>query len=236
MPQPTIVFDLDGTLIDSAPDLIDTLNFVLMNEGVMPFPFEQARALVGFGARRLIQDSFDARGHAYTATDIERMFESYVAHYADRIAKLSRPFPGLENAIEVLQTHGCRLAVCTYKLEWLAVKLLDELGLSRHFSAICGQDSFGIAKPTPDILRRTVAKAGGEPGCAVMIGDSATDIRTAQAAAIPVVFVDFGYSDATEATLGPDRTISHFDALPEAVFALLPQIPGREGALIGNLR
>jgi phosphoglycolate phosphatase len=168
---------------------------------------------------------------------MDRMFDAYIEHYAGRIAKLSRPFPGLDSALDTLTQASCLLAVCTNKLEWLSVKLLDELGLTQRFAAICGQDSFGIAKPDPEILRRTIEKAGGDPKFAVMVGDSATDVRTAQAAGIPVVLVDFDYSDSAAAALSPDRIIGHFDALPDAVFELLPARRGSgDGSLIRNLR
>ena len=230
MPSPTIVFDLDGTLVDSAPDLIDTLNFVLRAEGITPLPFELARPMIGHGARVLLERGFDALGRTCAPADMDRMFKAYIEHYAGRIAQLTRPYPGLDGALDTLTQQGCVLAVCTNKLEWLSVKLLDALALTPRFAAICGQDSFGMAKPDPEILRRTIAKAGGDPANAVMIGDSATDVRTAQAAGIPVVVVDFGYPDESLAALKPDRTISHYDALPEAVFGLLGSEPARTAA------
>lgn len=221
MPSPTIVFDLDGTLVDSAPDLIDTLNFILQGEKIDPLAFEQARPMIGHGARVLLERGFAALGRTCAPADMDRMYEAYITHYAERIAKLTRPFPGLENALDTLTRQGCVLAVCTNKLEWLSVKLLDELDMTKRFAAVCGQDTFGMAKPNPEILFRTIAKAGGDPSRAVMIGDSGTDVRTAQAARIPVVMVDFGYSDPADAALNPDRTISHFDRLPDTVRELL---------------
>ncbi len=112
---------------------------------------------------------------------------------------------------------GYRLAVCTNKLEWLSVRLLDTLNLTRHFAAICGQDTFGVQKPDPEVLRRTILRAGGEPDRAIMVGDSGTDIRTARAAAVPVIAVDFGYSEVPIATLQPDRLIGSFAELPAAI-------------------
>ena len=104
---------------------------------------------------------------------------------------------------------------------WLSVRLLDHLDLSKHFVAICGRDTFGIEKPDPEILRRTIAAAGGDLADSLMVGDSGTDIATARAAGIPIVAVDFGYTEVPVAELDPDRIISHFDALPEAVDALM---------------
>src|SRR5260370_12510754 len=116
--------------------------------------------------------------------------------------------------------RGDRFAVCTNKLAWLSVRLLDALGLSGRFAAICGQDTFGMQKPDPEILRRTIQAAGGALQRAVMVGDSGTDIATARAAGVPVVAVDFGYSEAPSRDLRPDRLISHFDELADAAFAL----------------
>ena len=132
------------------------------------------------------------------------------------------PFPGLDTALDRLAGEGCRLAVCTNKLEGLSRRLLDALDLSRRFAAVCGQDTFGIQKPDPAILSRTIGAAGGDPGRAVMVGDSGIDIATARAAGVPVVAVDFGYSDPPVAELSPDRLIGHFDALPAAIRELAP--------------
>ena len=130
-------------------------------------------------------------------------------------------FPGVEAALDTLAERGYRLAVCTNKLEWLSVRLLDALGLSKRFAAICGADTFGIGKPDPEILHRTIARAGRRATRAVMVGTSITDIATARAADIPVIAVDFGYTDTPVAALAPDRIISRFADLPEAVFALI---------------
>jgi phosphoglycolate phosphatase len=153
--------------------------------------------------------------------EIDRLFAEYLEVYAAHIADRSRPFPGLEAALDALAAQGYRLAVCTNKLEWLSVRLLDTLGLSSRFVAICGQDTFTMRKPDPDMLRLTIARAGGDTGHAVMVGDSMTDVATARAAAVPVIAVDFGYTDIAPAELGADRLISHFDALPGVVTELV---------------
>jgi phosphoglycolate phosphatase len=148
------------------------------------------------------------------------MFADFIAHYSAHIADRSRPFPGVEAALDRLAQDGCRFAICTNKLERLSRLLLDTLGLAARFEAVCGQDTFGIQKPDPDILIRTIVAAGGSPDRAVMVGDSGTDIATARAAGIPVIAVDFGYTDRPVAEFGPDRVIGHFRDLPEAVRAL----------------
>jgi phosphoglycolate phosphatase len=152
---------------------------------------------------------------------LDRLYATYIEHYAAHIADHSRPFAGLEEALDALTARGYRLAVCTNKLEWLSVRLLDALNLRERFVAICGQDTFGVAKPDPEVLRRTIAAAGGEPRRAIMVGDSATDVATARSARVPVVAVDFGYSEVPVSSLSPDRIISSFDALPRAVDELL---------------
>ena len=198
----TLVFDLDGTLVDTAPDLIDTLNFTLNRHGLPAVRFDAARPLIGGGAKGMIERALVAEGRDRSSAGVDKLYAAFVAHYAEHIADRSRVFPGVERALDRLGAAGHRLAVCTNKLEWLARRLLDALGLSQRFAAICGQDTFGIQKPNPQVFRATVLRAGGEPRRAVMIGDSPTDVRTARAAAVPIVAVDFGYTDVPIVSLG----------------------------------
>jgi phosphoglycolate phosphatase len=221
MTAPTIVFDLDGTLVDTAPDLIATLNTILGREGLPPVAFAAARNMVGGGARHMIESGLRAEGLTPVAAEVERMVGQFIEHYAAHIAERSRPFPGVEAALDELARGGCRLAVCTNKLEWLSLKLLDALGLTERFAAICGADTFGVQKPDAAILHRTVARAGGHSDNAIMVGDAITDIAVARAAGIAVIAVDFGYSETPVAALAPDRIVSSFARLPAVVFALL---------------
>jgi phosphoglycolate phosphatase len=217
----TIVFDLDGTLIDTAPDLVETLNFILTQEGLAAIPFATARNMIGGGVERLIQRALTAEGRSALASEMARLYAAFIARYAAHIADRSQPFPHLETTLDSLAAAGHRLAVCTNKLEWLSIRLLQTLKLAQHFAAICGPDTFGVKKPNPEIFRRTVRRAGGEPARAIMVGDSRTDIDTARAAAVPVVAVDFGYSDVPIAGLLPDRLISSFADLPAAIDDLM---------------
>ena len=221
----TVVFDLDGTLVDTAPDLVDTLNLVLAREGLPPVPFAAARTMIGGGARHMIEEGLRAEGRASAPDDIERLFRHFIAHYSAHIADRSRPFPGLETAMDSLAADGARFAVCTNKLEALSVQLLAVLGLDHRFAAVCGQDTFGIQKPDPEMLRQTIARAGGDPTHAVMVGDSANDIDTARAAGVPVA-VDFGYTRVPLKELNPDRIISAYEQLPGAVRELVREICG----------
>jgi phosphoglycolate phosphatase len=225
MPQPILVFDLDGTLVDTAPDLIDTLNALFRREGIAPVAYDEARRFIGGGARILIERGLAAIGRSASREEMDKLYGDYVEAYADRIAEFSRPFPGLESALDRLAASGFRFAVCTNKLERLSTKLLDALELSQRFEVICGQDTYGIQKPDPRVLHRTIAAAGGELQGAVMIGDSLTDIATARAAQIPVIAVDFGYTDTPVHQLDPDRVISHFDQLPATVSDIVQAAP-----------
>jgi phosphoglycolate phosphatase len=221
MLAPTIIFDLDGTLVDTAPDLVDTLNVILAREGLPPVPFAAARNMIGGGARVLIERGLKAEGRNGHAAEIERLYSDFVAHYGDHLADRSLPFPGAVTAIEQLAARGCKFAVCTNKLEGLAVRLLDQLKLSRHFSAVCGQDTFGLQKPDPEILLGTIRKAGGRPERSIMVGDSLSDIDVARAAKIPVIAVDFGYTETPVSLFEPDVVIGNFDKLPAAVLGIL---------------
>ncbi|MEH2589005.1 phosphoglycolate phosphatase [Bradyrhizobium sp. AZCC 1721] len=216
----TVVFDLDGTLVDTAPDLIAALNFVLDREGLPPLPLRAARNMIGAGARKMIERGLELAGRAISAGDIDRLTRDFVDYYGAHIAVESRPFEGLEAALDDLEAQGCRFAVCTNKLEWLSKRLLDELGLSGRFAAICGADTFGVAKPDPVILRQTVARAGGDIGATIMVGDAGPDVGVARRAGVPVIGVEFGYTDVPIAQLRPDRLIGHMRELPAAVDGL----------------
>ena len=219
----TVVFDLDGTLVDTAPDLIKALNFVLDREGLPPVPLHSARNMIGAGARRLIERGLEVEGRVATPADITRLTGDFIDYYAAHIADGSRPFEGLEDALDDLAARGYQFAVCTNKLEWLSKRLLDQLGLSSRFAAICGADTFGVSKPDPVILQQTVARAGGQLASTVMVGDAGPDIGVARRAGIPVIGVEFGYTEVPIADLKPDRLIGHMRDLPAAVESLMPQ-------------
>jgi phosphoglycolate phosphatase len=220
-PVRTVVFDLDGTLVDTAPDLVSALNFVLDREGMAPIPLDSARNMIGAGARRMIERGLEADGRPASLAEIDRMTADFVDYYAAHIADASRPFDGLEIALDDLAGRGYQFAVCTNKLEWLSKKLLDELGLSGRFSAICGGDTFGVSKPDPAILQQTVARAGGELSSTIMVGDAGPDIGVARRAGVPVIGVKFGYTEVPIADLKPDLLIGNMRDLPAAVESLM---------------
>ena len=220
-PPPIVVFDLDGTLVDTAPDLIHALNAILGAESIPAIPFETARPMIGAGVRPLLEQALAERGQFPGEAAMDALFARYIQRYQDHIADQSRPYPGLVGALDRLGAHGFTLAVCTNKYEGLSLRLLDALGLTSRFAAICGQDTFPMKKPDPESLRLTIARAGGDATRAVMVGDSETDVSVARAAGIPVIGVDFGYTRIPMADLLPDRLIGHFDALPQAVLELV---------------
>jgi phosphoglycolate phosphatase len=221
MVAPLVVFDLDGTLVDSAPDLVATLNVVFARIGLPSIAYAEARNMVGGGARKMIERGLAAEGRHLATAELDRLVRDFIEHYAAHIAERSRPFAGLEAALDQLAQGGCRLAVCTNKLEWLARRLLDALGLTQRFIAICGADTFRLQKPDPRFLACTIRHAGALPRRAVMVGDSISDIAMGKAAGIPVIAVDYGYTETPVAELGADRVIGKLADLPSAVFELM---------------
>ena len=231
MPRPPIaVFDLDGTLADTAPDLIATLNVVLAREGLPPVPLAAAREVIGAGARALIGRGFEAAGRELTPARADELFRFFLTHYGEHLCDASALFPNAVAALDGLEADGVRLAVCTNKVEIHARRLLGALGIADRFAAVCGRDTFPFSKPDPRHLTLTIEEAGGDPARAVMVGDSRTDISTAKAAGIPVVAVTFGYTDTPVAELGPDVVIGDFSELVPA----LASLPGFDGRSTGS--
>lgn len=216
-----IVFDLDGTLIDTAPDLVATLNLLLAREGLAPLPLAEVRGMIGSGARALIARGFAASGAPLDEAKLTGLFADFIAHYRAHIADESRPFPGVLAALDALEAGGARLGVCTNKRTDLSVALLDALGLAHRFAAIVGADAAPAPKPAAAHLFATIERAGGRVGRAVMVGDSVSDAGAARAAGVPLVLVSFGYTDIPARELGPDVLIDHFDELPAACRRLL---------------
>ena len=227
MPQnpPLIVFDLDGTLVDSAPDLIDTLNVIIGREGLAPVPLEQGRKFVGRGGKVMLRRGLEAGGLKVSDARLDEMFASFLAYYDDHLTVKTRFYPGVEAALDRLAAGGHGLAICTNKIEEPSKKLIAELGATARFRAICGQDTFPVSKPNGAALRLTIERAGGDPVRAIMVGDTDTDIQTARSAGLPVIAVDFGYAPEPVASLHPDTIISHFDELGAAVAAMARKLP-----------
>ena len=229
MTSPTLVLDLDGTLVDTASDLVATLNFILQKEGATPLDFTLARGMVGHGARAMLEAGLVASKLVASPERVEVLFREFVAHYEDHIADTSRPFPGTLDALDRFASAGWTLAVCTNKLESLSRQLLGRLGIADRFAVIAGQDSYGVRKPDPRHLTETIRNAGGSPARTVMVGDSEVDIATAKAAAVPVVAVSLGYSPVPLGEFGPDQIIGDYGALFDAATELLGVTEYRAG-------
>ncbi len=217
MPFDTIVFDLDGTLIDSAPDLAEALNRVLADNGLPPVTPPSVRRMVGEGAAAMIARGFAAAGRPVEDPPPDRLRDSFLSHYADCLDESTRPWPGAVEALEALAAAGHRLAVCTNKPEAMSRTLLDRLDLARFFRAVLGGDSLAVRKPDPRHLTATIRQAGGAATDAVMVGDSIADVDAARAAGVPVVVVTFGYSRVPASELDADARIGHFDGLIPAL-------------------
>jgi phosphoglycolate phosphatase len=213
----TLVFDLDGTLAETAPDIMATLNHLLVREGLDALPVSAARNLVGAGARALLERGFKTAGRPLGAAQLEGLFQDFLVHYLDHVADLSFLFPGVEPALKALAGEGFGLAVCTNKPEPHSRALIDRLGILGMFAAIAGRETFAFCKPDPRHLTETIRLAGGDAARAIMIGDSRTDVDTARKAGIPVIGVTFGYTDTPMHDLAPDAIIEHFDDLAGAV-------------------
>lgn len=216
------VFDLDGTLADTAPDLVEALNHVLSNQGLPLVDFGTARAYVGHGARVLIERAHAANDIDLTEEQTTDLTEQFVGFYAQNISDGTVLFPHILDAMDRMEEDGWRFAICTNKLEHLARQLLDALDLTERFDAICGGDTFAERKPNGQHILKTIAAAGGDAKRAIMVGDSGPDIFAAKDAGVPVIAVPFGYSHEPVDTLDPDVIIESFADLPDKADELVP--------------
>jgi phosphoglycolate phosphatase len=227
MPVPlrdlTVVFDLDGTLIDTAPDLAAAANHALRLAGLEPVSGAELHPHIGYGSKAMIEAGLRLHDVAATSDQLNRLHEAFLAFYADNIAVGSRPFEGIPELIDTLQAAGARLAVCTNKYEGLSRALLAQLGLEARFGAIAGRDTFDVFKPAPGHLTRTIAMAGGRADRAVMVGDSEVDFATAAAAGVPSIGVTFGYTPVPVRELKPDAVIDHYREFMGALEQVLAQ-------------
>ncbi|RAH97033.1 phosphoglycolate phosphatase [Acuticoccus sediminis] len=215
------VFDLDGTLVDTAPDLIDTCNVVLGRRGVPAIAGDILRPHISMGARAMIAAALHDAGITMSDPDLDSAYEDFLGHYAERIAELSRPFPELLAALDTLDAAGVGLAVCTNKREQMAKTLLGALELAPRFRFIAGIDTFSVSKPHPGHLTSTVEAAGGTIERTVFVGDSDVDYKTARAAGVPFVGLAYGYSNVPMAELGPDRLMQREEDVGAAILGLM---------------
>lgn len=218
--SPLLVFDLDGTIIDSAGDLIASLNLVMAEEHLPPIPRDAVNHIVGAGARAMIERGLSYLGEDPASRNIDDLMARFIGHYSRIMPADSRPYAGLDAMLDRFAAAGWRFAVCTNKPEALSHQLLGALGLSPRFAAICGGDTFPVRKPDARHLVGTIAAAGGNPADAIMVGDSGNDIAVARNANVPVIAVSFGYSDRPVSELGADAIVDRLDQLWDAVAAV----------------
>ena len=217
------IFDLDGTLADTSADLIAAANGALAAAG-LGTPLDPARdkSLAFAGGRAMLREGL-ARLEAQDEAEVDRLYPRLLEIYAGKLAVHTRTYEGAEAALERLAADGWRLGICTNKPERLALLLIDELGLGRHFAALLGADSLPVRKPDPRHLLETIARAGGVPERAVLIGDTASDREAARAAGVPCVLVGFGPDGAAVAALEPEALLAHYDDLPDILDRLVPR-------------
>lgn len=206
----TVAFDLDGTLVDTAPDLIATTNATLVKHGHEPVAEELLRPVISFGSRRMLQSALAHQQKTLPTSEVDILFEDFITHYRANISVHSRPFPQLRETLAELARDGARLAVCTNKLERLSRELLGALDLITPFQFIAGRDTFPVSKPDPGHLLGAIEGAGGDPARAFMVGDSDVDVETAKAAGVPIIGVTFGYTPVPVSQLYCDAVISSY--------------------------
>lgn len=223
----TLVFDLDGTLVDTAPDLAGATNHALAEAGFDAVPAALLRPWVSYGARRMIVEALASHGASLAEPAVDRLLERFLSYYEANIARDSRPFPGSIEVIAGLRSAGARLAICTNKREQLSRALLEALEIQHLFHGVAGRDTFPVSKPHPDHVLGAIRLAGGEASRAIMIGDSQVDIEAAHAAGVPVVACSFGYSETPVDRLGPEAVIGHYHELTEVLGRLLPSPAAR---------
>lgn len=213
-----VLFDLDGTLIDSAPDLAAALNRLLAREGCRPVTLDQVKMMIGDGVPKLVERGFAAAGRALTPAEIDRLAGRFIPDYEANAAVETRPFPGTLEMLAELSGAGLALGICTNKPEGATREILAAFALQSFFAAVVGGDTVpGARKPSPEPMRALLARLGADPASALMVGDSPNDVAAARAVPIPVIAVRFGYTRVPPDQLGADRLIGHFGELPRAL-------------------
>ena len=217
----TVVFDLDGTLVDTAPDLLNALNHVLTHAGLEEVDLQTVASMIGHGAKAMIRQGMAHQNIAPSEAELETLFARFLVYYSEHISVGSRPFDKAPEILDELAAAGAILSVCTNKKQDLSDQLLEALGLAPRFAAILGADSVPSKKPDGDHIVRAILAAGGDPARAIMVGDSRTDERAARNAGLPFIFVPFGYEAESVEAIGADAVVTHYSLLPEALSRLI---------------
>lgn len=219
----TIVFDLDGTLVDTAPDLVAALNHCLTDAGYDAAPEGHGRKFIGGGAKAMIRAGAEWQGLTLNEEEVQALWDVFIPYYQDHIADHSQPFPHVLEALDALAAQGATLAICTNKIQSLTDELIAKLGIGHRFAAIIGSDSVPSKKPDGDHIRRTVLAAGGSPDRSIMLGDSTTDAGAAKDLGVPLIFVDFGYGPAPDLSEANVYSLSDYSGLVSQVNVIVGQ-------------
>lgn len=206
-----LIFDLDGTLVDTAPDLMAATNHTMKLAGRPAINGAQFRQFVGHGSMTLIKLGLGVSGPLPSDADLKHFQKLFLDYYGDNIATHSKVFDGVLQLLDKARAAGLKLGVCTNKVEGLSHKLLNEIGLAKYFTAVVGGDTLPIMKPNPAPYLEVARRLGVEAAHSMMFGDSETDIRTAQNVGVPVIAVSFGYTPAHVSTFAPTYVIDHYD-------------------------
>jgi len=220
MTAPTLLFDLDGTLADTALDLTETMNVILTRHGRERVPHQKVREMVGGGARKIMERGFAHTGEPASEELLDRLFQEFLDYYGDHLADHTKIFEGLVPVLETLEQRGCKLGVVTNKVEGLSHEVLGLLDLKRFFPVLIGGDTLPVKKPDPAPLFEAIDRLGGHRGKAVMVGDSPFDIDAAKNAGIPSIAVSFGYTHVPPSEMGATHLIDHYDEFLAAFDAL----------------
>lgn len=220
--RPTLLFDLDGTLADTAADLCETLNVILELHGRERVSEARVRHLVGGGARLLLERGFRETGEEASEELLDQSFDEFLDYYERHIADHTKLWPGVRDQLDLLAERGTLMAVCTNKVEGLSRKLIGMLGIDHYFPVVIGGDTLPVKKPDPEHLLEAIRQLGGDKAHAVMVGDSEADVYAAKNAGIPSICVTFGYTQIPVAELGAEVMIDHYDEFPAALAKLLP--------------
>ena len=211
MPVQALVFDLDGTLVDTAPDLMAAANHALSLIDRLPIPEARFRHLVGHGALNLIKRGIAETGAPVTDETVKRLYDAFLAYYGANIATHSKVFPGLVPLLDQAKGRRILMGVCTNKVEGLSHKLLNEIGLAKYFDAVVGGDTLAVMKPDVAPYNEVTKRLRVASASSMMLGDSETDIRTAQNVGVPVIAVSFGYTEKHVSHFNPTYVIDHYD-------------------------
>lgn len=220
MARGTILFDLDGTLVDSAGDLAGSLDTLMAEKGLPPIGIDTGRKLIGHGIANLVRSALKLRGASDADADVAADLARFMDIYGARLTEITRPYPGVSETLKLLHGQGWRMGVCTNKRESFARAIVDDLGLASFFSIVSGPDTFGVSKPDPRQLHETARAAGGLTPV-FFVGDSEVDVASAKAAGYPVIALTYGYSKVPLESLSPEALLESFGEVPDAIYNLL---------------